>query len=529
MRGTAIVALASAALFLATAGAASAHPLGAGGGPPAFAPANSTAFEGPSGPCTEQARSAMPDGEGHDHLEIDQHAFECRLEQVAHLSLEEELGARPDVVLGEMDVEQDLAVVGVAYPEAGFLLFDVANPAEPRFLTWYRASECEGALIDVDCGAFVDLSSDGEVVFLSVQDISVLPGGLPPVGVRPASVPGVEVVDVSNPEAPRLRQVYPVASFGGVHASRSHVIEEGPAAGEYLFSVANSFGFEITKVNRTPLGPQLTRVARVETEDIHDTFIQNDPLDGRTYLYIAAEFRNGFIVFDVTNPAEPKRIAEWDVTPECGEDWYAHTIDVAVRNDRRFVTLGAELFDGGEQSEEDQAEGCGEIVGNGDKPGPLWIVDATDFDALPDQGDDDETIKEKSEEALVTTWTNPANRAGGNLTFSPHNQQIVGDKIYLSNYHGGVYVLDASAAFRGQEQRPTELAFHVPHASDRPIPEADVGPLLIPFFQSFLTAKPLIWDTFFYKGHVLAADMLGGFYSFREVGEPPVAAGRSGR
>ena len=109
-----------------------------------------------------------------------------------------------------------------------------------------------------------------------------------------------------------------------------------------------------------------------------------------------------------------------------------------------------------EMSDDDKAEGCGYFVGNGDKPGPLWIVDATDFSKLGPANDKkspeqafatDSALRKASEDALVATWTNPAGRAGGSLTFSPHNQQIVGDRIYLSHYHGGVYVLDASAAF----------------------------------------------------------------------------------
>src|SRR3712207_7933955 len=53
---------------------------------------------------------------------------------------------------------------------------------------------------------------------------------------------------------------------------------------------------------------------------------------------------------------------------------------------RRYVTLPAELFNFGDQSAEDRAEGCGTQIGNGDQVGPLWIVDATDFGALGGNG-----------------------------------------------------------------------------------------------------------------------------------------------
>jgi hypothetical protein len=124
-------------------------------------------------------------------------------------------------------------------------------------------------------------------------------------------------------------------------------------------------------------------------------------------------------------------------------------------------------------------------------------------------------LKAASEAALVTTWTNPAGRAGGNLRFSPHNQQVVGNKIYLSSYHGGVYVLDATAAFQGQDVRPSEVGFYVPSSTpNRPMYQATVQPVL-PFISTFFGNRPSFWDAIFYKGSVLAADWHGGFYSFQ--------------
>jgi hypothetical protein len=52
-----------------------------------------------------------------------------------------------------MDVAAGIAAVAVAYPEAGVLFFDVSDPSRPRFLSRNRGPECEGLVIDVDCGA----------------------------------------------------------------------------------------------------------------------------------------------------------------------------------------------------------------------------------------------------------------------------------------------------------------------------------------------------------------------------------------
>ena len=488
------------------------------------------------GPCTKAASKSMPEGGDHDHSSLAQHRFRCRMKQVFFDSLENELGQREDVVLGEMDVKKDLAVVGVTFPESGFVLFDVKNPAKPKFLSWYRGSECEQAITDVNCGAFVDLSSKGDVVFLSVQSLSIVPGGLPKPGVRPASAPGVELVDIRDRRNPALLDVYPVLSEGGVHTVRSHVIPEDPKdkgprdAGEFVFSLANGVGIDIARISRSgdSIAIEPWNFITLGEGGAHDTYIQNDPISRRTYLYLAGGFATGFFVFDVTDPLAIETVAEWDLTPECTEDWYAHTIDVAYRGKRRYVTLPSEMFDQGPMYEEETAAGCGNVIGNGDRAGPMWIVDASDWSKLgrfyfSGEGEDDtpEEVARKSKAALRATWTNPAGRAGGNMIFSPHNQQIVGNRIYLSHYHGGVHVLNAKAVFSGRRKAPVEVGFIVPNSGPgRPVFEPTLKPA-DPFFTEHLGWRPSIWDAYWYKGHVLAADMVGGFYSLRWDGDRP--------
>ena len=510
----------------------------------------------PAGPCTDEAAKAMPVGEGHNHSDIKQHKFACRMEQVAFASLTEQLKDRPNVILGEMDIKADIAAVAITYPQGGVLFFDVSDPAKPRFLSRYNATECDQLLEDINCGAFVDLSADGKTAYLSIQKLTLLPTlPLNPNALN-QSGPGVDVIDLANPRRPARTMFYPILGLGGVHTVRSHTIPSGPsspgkprAAGEYVISNQNGIGIDIAKVTKVAGKRILTTVrqlgtinlaATIQNNEVHDTFIQNDPLDGRTYLYNAAGFSTGFNVYDMTDPSKITQVAEWDPTPECENDWYAHTIDVTHKGGRRYVTMPAEMLlmidpqspSGlSEMSEGDKYNGCGTFVGNGDKPGPLWIVDATDFSKLGPANDKkspeealrtDAALKKNSLDALVATWTNPAGRAGGSLTFSPHNQQIVGDKIYLSHYHGGVYVLDASAAFSGRRERPTEVGFIVPH-DDRTRPllgQPTLTGLLGRFFTDFPLGRPEIWDMVPYEGHILASDMTGGFYSLKYDDSP---------
>ncbi|MDQ4125610.1 MAG: hypothetical protein M3134_08430, partial [Actinomycetota bacterium] len=480
----------------------------------------------PAGPCTEYAKRTMPAHEGHDHTDINQHRFKCEMEQVAFEAMTDQFEARPDVVFGEMDVKGDLAAVAIAYPESGFVLFDVSNTAKPKFLSWYRGDECEGLLIDVDCGAFVDISPTGERVYVSVQQISVVPGGAPSPRPTLTAYPGIDVIDISDRESPSLTQKLPVTSVGGVHTTRSFNV---PGRGEYTVSVANSVGAAIHKVTEDGT---LEEVGVIDMDELHDTFVQQDPKTGKTLLYIAGGFDSGFYVYDVSNPANPVGLAEWDITPECANDWYAHTLDVTTVNGRRIVTLPVELIDFfGDQSEADQKQGCGKLQGNGDFAGPLFIVDATNFD---DMGAIDATDSNAAEEAsdmkarsmktLITLWSNAAHRAGGELTFSPHNQQIVGNQIFLSGYHSGVTVLDATEAFQGKNVRPRELGVIVPHGdTTRPIhPDRGGTPAYQRFFTSFIDYRPNIWDMQWHRGHVLAADMVGGFYALKYTGKEEI-------
>jgi hypothetical protein len=515
----------------------------------------------PAGPCTDAAAASMPTGEGHRHDDIAQHRFRCRMEQVAFLPLTEQLKDRPNVILGEMDVKADIAAVATTYPRGGVLFFDVSDPGRPRYLSRYDATECDQLLMDINCGAFVDLSSDGRTAYLSIQKLTLLPSLPLSLNAANQSVAGVDVIDLANPRRPVRTQFYPIAGIGGVHTVRSHTIPPGPsspgrprAPGEYVISNQNGVGIDIARVTKVAGKRVLTTVrqfgtpdlaATIQNNEVHDTFIQNDPLDDRTYLYNAAGFATGFNVYDMTDPMRISQVAEWDLTPECEDDWYAHTIDVTHKDGRRYVTMPAEMLlmvdrnspSGlAEMSDDDKAAGCGTFVGNGDKPGPMWIVDATDFSKLGPANDKkspaqaaatDAALKQASQQALVATWTNPAGRAGGSLTFSPHNQQIVGDRIYLSHYHGGVYVLDASAAFAGRRERPKELGFIVPH-DERTRPLLGQPPLhglLGRFFTDFPLGRPEVWDMVAYKGHVLAADMTGGLYSLRlDEGPLPLCA-----
>lgn len=470
------------------------------------------------GPCFDTAVASMPEGKGHDHNDLAQHDFSCGFRQEAHLPLDDVLKARPDVMLGESDVKSDVAAVAVAYPEAGLLIFDVKDPAKPVFKSWYRGGDCDTLVLDTDCGAYVSLSDDGKTAFLSIQAASPLGnGGFN--GTTPATAPGVQVISLDDPAAPLLTDFLPVAGVNGVHTANFHTITTGAQAGEYLFMTANSVGIQIARVQRSGGVAKLIPGAVIQVDEVHDTFIQEDPIDKKTYMYVAAGTASGFYVYDVTNPLQPTLVAEWDLRPECHNDWYAHTIDVTTVRGRRIVTMPAETFYRAYPAGD--PEDCGEVYGSGDKPGPLWIVDATNLSKLgPADATDvndppNPELAANSKAALIATWHNAANAAGGDLKFSPHNQTIFGDRILLSAYHGGVVVLNAKAAFEGRHERPYEEAVTVPHSSARPIYKPSPEPVNGAYISTFFASPGDVWDVNYYKGYALAYDEHGGMYSYK--------------
>ena len=90
-------------------------------------------------------------------------------------------------------------------------------------------------------------------------------------------------------------------------------------------------------------------------------------------------------------------------------------------------------------------------------------------------------------------------------------------------------MLDASAAFAGKRERPKEVGFIVPHDErTRPLlGQPTLTGLLGRFFTDFPLGRPEVWDMVHYKGHVLASDMTGGFYSLKYDDSPlPLCADR---
>lgn len=416
----------------------------------------------------------MPEDASHNHADPGQHRFACELRAAATLDLREQI---PEPVLfGEIDVAGTIAVMAIAFPESGFVVFDITDPARPVYRSRFRSEPCETET-DLDCGADVKLSPDGKTAFLAIQRASSSR-----LAESRRTKPGIAVVDISDPAKPVLQFFHALAPVG-VHMLAYHQIQGRPyivARVRGLGPVKRLPGVSILAVE----GNSLRRVSDIPTQGAHDVFLFDDPSDGKTYLYISGAQAGGLFIYDVTDPARPGQVGSWSPRPEVQDNlWYMHNAWTFRLGSRRLTFAGAELYTKAGSLE----------AGHGTIAGPLWLVDTTDH----------------RRPVMIGEWRNPGRHAAGDLTFSPHSTWYAGDGItWTSHYHGGVWLLDWTQVFEGASRRPRELAYHVPHVANRPFVTSDAK-------EKFITApglmvRPLIWDIVARGRYGFASDINGG-------------------
>jgi hypothetical protein len=418
--------------------------------------------------CDGPAREAMPDGNGHDHAAARQHAHACGIRALAYRDVRDLV---PETIeFGEADVSNGLAAMAVAYPWAGFVLFDVSDPPRPRALSRFRADDCEVVVMDYDCGADVKLSDDGTLAFVALQRSRVPQGEPRGTTVKPDRV-GILIVDISRRDALREIGFTPIAPRG-THLLAYRRIRNT----EYVFAIHNGVGYSIYRLTRPA---SLRLVADVRTKGAHDLFPYEDPVDGKTYLYLSGATA-GLFVYDISNVAKPALVGEWHPPVERRrEAWYVHSAWTFRRGDRRFTLVEPELSEPGQ----DHAA----------LPSPVWLLDTTDH-AHP---------------KLAGRWSNPAGRPAGALGFSAHNFWYENGRTWLAHYHGGVWLLDWNPVLNGSAQSPAVLGFTLPHESTRPFVEVRPRRRFLSAFDT--RRRPMVWDVVSDGRYAYVSDITGGF------------------
>lgn len=335
--------------------------------------------------------------------------------------------------------------------EVGFALADVTDPMAPRWL---------GELVMANTYVY-DLAvlpgAQHVVLVTRHSDIDGL-GNVPPLAApaaltwrtpcdpAPRPVPwlvaedpvprpmSLLLVDISDPSAPAIVDQHPLYGFG--HSAYAHDFGTGTRILVTTQGPANAAGtmsaFELYGLADTPLGPRLELLnayrapaagpgSAVPEPNLlrgrvgHDGWLAVHPVTGQHLAYVVGS--DLFTILDVTDPRLPTVESSWSEAGP-GREGYSGVLHSVVpleelRGGRHFTIVGPEW---------------------GDHPvdhpsGIVWVLDTTD-PAGP---------------FVVAAWTLPHEvEWSGTYMFSNHYYGVVGDTLFVSMYHGGVWAVDLS-------------------------------------------------------------------------------------
>lgn len=443
----------------------------------------------------------MPFGGDHDHADANQHRFAENARLVDHDDLQRFWGDEDDIqhhldlgyVVGAhaMDVHGDRLVVAVfgnhddTGGQQGFHLFDISDPESMVHLAFHRAGTAVGGDRTIAFGP------NGDYVFLGFEG-----------GARP----GIQAVDVRNPS-----NVHEVAFWSDPTGYGPHTVAAGEIDGvTHVFALV--FGVTILSFE----DEQFTEVSRFATADefavtdaaqfidptdpgnqyftsyalrsvyAHDTNFYYDPVTEKPLLLVAYAY-DGMKVLDLSNPQFPTMIGRWLPPQDTAHKHYTHSVNAErMETGELIIVVGTETFE-----EENQQ-----------LPSPVWILDGTAMVAADAQIDESGF----AEPEYLGTWTNPDNAPAGELTSSVHFFRQQDGLLYLSHYHGGVWVIDLRTD--ADRVRPEHVAYIMPITRNTVVPPEDccVG------FP--LAAVPMVFDVAVDRnGVVYAADIIQGVSS----------------
>ena len=265
-------------------------------------------------------------------------------------------------------------------------------------------------------------------------------------------VPYVWCAGATGPLGYRIEQL-PTGGYAGV-----------PVANVLPQSDPEALRYATYYESISPLGPALLFAP-------HDMTAQPDPLTGDPVLVVAHELQ-GIRVFDIRDPMAPLELSAW--RGESGEDPIdrVHTALLAKVGDRRIAFGATETVFG--------------------VPPELYVVDMTDY-ANP---------------VGLATWIPPGIEHDDGIAYSLHNFQVVGERLYIANFHAGLWTLDVS-----DPTDPAPIALRLP-VRDCGYPRPDETVLGHP-----LDANQF-WDPIVVDGYVLGTDMACGVEVWHVDGDP---------
>lgn len=395
-----------------------------------------------------------PMGHEHDHSDAAIHALAHGFEQTFHHPLAG--SALHSAGVHALDAKGGFLFAalygGDADAEGGFFVFDVADPFAPREVGRYRFPG------QIAGDRSLEATEEGAWVVFGTEALDCA-GHVNPFA------PGLYLVDARDKGAMKPAAFVPATM---VHSVTVHRI----GGHDFVFAMTSSES-NIFRIDTTPV-PQLVPVGSVGIG--HDSFVMDDPVLGKPLLY-ASNGGAGFVVHDVSDPADPRELAEWNI-PDRDDRYYIHTGVVDVIDGRRVAVVTSEDWE--------------------DYPSALWVLDATDFAYI-------ETL---------AAWRAPGEHAADGLRYSMHNPRLDGSDLVLSYYHGGAWSLDLA-----EPARPAPRAVFMPAGSTGYRPQK---PLTSAYAESACGAfafadAPFVMDVEAWEGAVYVADLHTGLYALRRI------------
>jgi hypothetical protein len=411
-------------------------------------------------------------GQDHDHADPALHRNAYHFELTDHQALAGN-GQRSSNVHA-LDVKAGFLFAAVygneADNEGGFFIFDVSDPQKPRQVGRYQFPGPLGG------DRSMEATEDANYVVLGTELIDCA-GHVNPVS------PGLYLVDVKDKANPKMAAYEPDR---GIHSVAVHRID----GTDYVFTLAS----EQRNVFRIDTSGPVARLVRVGDLPIgHDSLVMDDPLLQKPLLY-AANGGGGFTINDVSDPANPQQLAEWNIPDREEGMYYIHTGAVSIIEGRRIVVVTTEDWE--------------------DYPSALWVLDATDLGVIDTLGN----------------WSAPGDHPAMAGMYSMHNPRFYGDirggshgddgqksvgTLILTYYHGGVWALDLSTPEKRAhpevvgQYMPSEAGGTPGAPATTPAAERAGCPHL-----AFVTA-PLSFDVESGDGVVYVADLHTGLYTLK--------------
>lgn len=392
--------------------------------------------------------------------------------------------------ISEMKVQDGLAFVGILSSkdptiDRGMAIIDVSDYTEADGKEDLEDAEMEVLSFLPNENNFVSvmdvkLSADTEYAFISKQPIAVLFEDEEPrtnpenLGNSPEAA-SLQAVDVSDPENPEIVGRWDGWGLGPHNSDHLRIDDtdyvfavKGPTgepAGIYVIQFDRSSGAMVpvnywTEDTNAATGefgdPTDDTAANGNEMYMHDITVVEDPQTGTPLAY-AANWNNGGLVLDVTDPTDIRELGQFEMQ-RCHEIEPATVTDPAGEPTRVFVAAQENP-----DSEYGQSDDNPDYENDDHETGYAYVVDCDDIFADDfEQGAEGNlgtasNLDPDADRNELGKWILSLNTEFDNYTLSAHNLDIfeaevdnqIRQFVALGHYHAGTRILEFTEALGG--------------------------------------------------------------------------------